>query len=234
LTGMKKQKEYANSYEENILSVLAKTLVVFLLLVIAIGCRSTATHIPLIADLAIAQADTYKLLVERELFLKYKSNLESIYQKVRACYSAGDLEFFIVYGMYFGSPEDFPSQDKYLAVNIKTSKLFHDSNTPFDKRTAQIFSKYIKPLLKIIAEEKKMLDDPLIAGVALGVRWQAKKPLMGTYEGEVDEQIQFIVLKDILNRYLGSKLTDQQLLTKSSIYLLNEARRNQKIIIKLE
>jgi hypothetical protein len=231
---MKKQREYANRNEENILSVLAKLLVVFLLLVIALGCRSTDKHIPLSADLAIAQVDAYKLAAERELFLKYKGNLESIYQKVRACYSAGDLEFFIVYGMYFGSPEGSPYQDKYLAVNIKTSKLFHDSNTPFDKRTAQIFFKYIKPLLKIIAEEKKMLDDPLIAGVALGVRWQAKKPLMGTYEGEVDEQIQFIVLKDILNRYLCSKLTDQQLLTKSSIYLLNEAKINQKILIKLE
>jgi hypothetical protein len=231
---MEKQRECANRDEENILSVLAKTLVVFLLLVIATACRSTDKHIPLSADLAIAQVDAYKLVAERELFLKYKGNLESIYQKVRACYSAGDLEFFIVYGMYFGSPEDFPSQDKYLAVNIKTSKLFHDSNTPFDKRTAQIFFEYIKPLLKIIAEEKKMLDDPLIAWVALGVRWQVKRLLMGTYEGEVHEQIQFIVLKDILNRYLGSKLTDQQLLTKSSIYLLNEARRNQKIIIKLE
>jgi hypothetical protein len=231
---MKKQREYANSYEENILSVLAKTLVVFLLLVIAIGCRSTATHIPLSADLAIAQADTYKLLVERELFLKYKSNLESIYQKIRDRYSAGDLEFFIVYGMYFCSSEGFPYQDKYLAVNIKTSKLFHDSITPFDKRTAQIFFKYIKPLLKIIADEKNMLNDPLIAGVALGVRWQVKRLLMGTCEGEVDERIQIIVFKDDLNRYLSGELTDQQLLTKSSVFLLNEARRNQKIIIKLE
>ena len=231
---MEKQREYANRDEENILSVLAKTLVVFLLLVIPIGCRSTDKHIPLNADLAIAQADTYKLVAERKLFLKYKGNLENIYQKVRGSYSAGEVEFFIVFGIYFGSPEGFVFQNKYLAVNIKKSKLFHDSNTTFDKRTAQIFFKYIKPLLTIIAEEKEMLDDPLIAGVALGIRWQVKKLLWGKYEGEVKEQIQLIVLKDTLNRSLGCKLTDQQLLDSSSIFLWDEVRKNQKIAIKLE
>jgi len=231
---MKKQRECANRDEENILPVLAKTLVVFLLLVIAIGCRSTDKHIPLNADLAIAQADTYKLVAERKLFLKYKGNLENIYHKVRGKYSSGEVEFFIVFGMYFGSPEGFASQDKYLAVNIKTSKLFHDPKTPFDKRTAQIFFKYIKPLLKIIAEEKEMLDDPLIAGVALGVRWQVKRLLWGKYEGEVQEQIQLIVLKDTLDRALAGKLTDQQLLDSSSIFLWDEVKGNQKIAIKLE
>jgi len=231
---MKKQRECANRNEENILSVLAKPLVVFLLLVVAVGCRSIDKHTPLSADLAIAQADTYKLVAERKLFLKYKGNLENIYQKIRGRYSSREVEFFIVFGMYFGSPEGFPSQDKYLAVNIKTSKLFHDSNTPFDKRTAQIFFKYIKPLFNIIAEEKKMLDDPLIAGVALGIRWQVKKLLWGKYEGEVQEQIQLIVLKDTLNRALGGKLTDQQLLDSSCIFLWDEVRGNQKTAIKLE
>ena len=231
---MKKQREYANRDEENILSVLAKLLVVFLLLVIAISCRSTDKHIPLSADLAIAQADIYKLVAEKELFLKYKGNLENIYQKVRDRYSAGEVEFFIVFGMYFASVEGLASQDKYLAVNIKTSKLFNDSKTPFDKRTAQIFFEYIKPLLKIIAGEKEMLADPLIAGVALGIRWQVNRLLFGTYKGEVQEQIQFIVLKDTLNRALGGKLTDQQLLDSSSIFLWDEVRKNQKIVIKLE
>ena len=231
---MKKQRECANRDKENILSALAKALVVFLLPVIAIGCRSTDKHIPLSADLAIAQADTYELVAERKIFLKYKGNLENIYQKVRDRHSAGEVEFFMVFGIYFGSPEGFASQNKYLAVNIKKSKLFHDSNTTFDKRTAQIFFKYIKPLLTIIAEEKEMLDDPLIAGVALGIRWQAKKLLWGKYEGEVKEQIQLIVLKDTLDRTLGGKLTDQQLLDSSSIFLWDEARKNQKIVIKLE
>ena len=79
-----------------------------------------------------------------------------------------------------------------------------------------------------------MLGDPLIAGVALGVRWQVKRLLFGTYKGEVQEQIQLIVLKDTLNISLGSKLTDQQLLDSSSIFLWDEARKNQKIAIKLE
>ena len=58
--------------------------------------------------------------------------------------------------------------------------------------------------------------------------------LFGTYKGEVQEQIQFIVLKDTLNRYLGAKLTDQQLLDSSSIFLWDEVKGNQKIVIKLE
>jgi hypothetical protein len=44
LTVMKKLREYANKNEENILAVLAKPLVVFLLLVIAISCRSIDKH----------------------------------------------------------------------------------------------------------------------------------------------------------------------------------------------
>ncbi len=88
---MKKQREYANRNEENILSVLAKLLVVFLLLVIPIGCKSVDKHIPLSAESAIAQADIYKLVAEKELFLKYKGNLENIYQKVRDRYSAGEV-----------------------------------------------------------------------------------------------------------------------------------------------
>ena len=231
---MKKQRECANRDKENILSALAKALVVFLLPVIAIGCRSTDKHIPLSVDLAIAQADTYELVAERKIFLKYKGNLENIYQKVRDRHSAGEVEFFMVFGIYFGSPDGFASQNKYLAVNIKTSKLFRDSKTPFDKRTAQIFFKYIKPLLKIIAEEKKMLADPLIAGVALGIRWQVNRLLFGTYKGEVQEQIQLIVLKDTLDRALAGKLTDQQLLDSSSVFLWDEVKGNQKIAIKLE
>jgi hypothetical protein len=89
--------------------------------------------------------------------------------------------------------------------------------------------------LKIIAEEKEMLDDSLIAGVALGVRWQAKKILpISKYEGKVHEQIQLIVLKDNLNRYLSGELTDQQLLDRSSVFKLDEEKGNQKIAIKLE
>ena len=84
-----------------------------------------------------------------------------------------------------------------------------------------------KPLLKIIAAEKELLNDPLVAGVALGVRWQVEKLLMGTYKGEVHEQIQLIVFKDNLNRYLKSEMTDQHLLDGSSIVLLHESRGNR-------
>ena len=235
LTVMKKLRGCANRNEENILPILAKPLVVLLLLVIAISCRSIEKHTTLSAELAIAPADTYLSIEERELYFKYKGNLEHIYQEVRDRYRSREVEFFVVFGIYFGSAEGFASEDNYLAVNIKTSKLFHDSKTKFGKRTAQIFSKYIKPLLKIIAEEKEMLDDSLIAGVALGVRWQAKKILpVSRYEGEVYEQIQLIVLKDNLNRYLSGELTDQQLLDRSSVFVLDDEKGNQKITIKLE
>jgi hypothetical protein len=231
---MKNQRKCANRNEENILSALAKTLVVLLLLAVAIGCRSVEKHTPLSAESVIAPAETYQSLKERELFFKYKGNLEHIYQKVRDRYTPGEVEFFIVRGIYFISAKGVASQDKYLVVNIKTSKLFHDSKTPFNKRSAQIFFEYIKPLLKIIAEEKELLDDPLVAGVTLGVRWQVKKLLLFNYVGDVDEQIQLIVLKDNLNRYLKSEITDQQLLDGSSIVLLHESRGNRKITIKLE
>ena len=233
---MKKQRACAKKRKGgNILTILAKSLVVLLLLiVVAIGCRSVEKPIPLSAELAIAPADTYQLVAERKLCLKYYDNLEDIYQKVRDRYSSEEVEFFIVFGIYFGNIKGFASEDNYLAVNIKTSKLFHDSKTKFDKRTSQIFFRYIKPLLKIIAEEKEVLDDPLMAGVALGVRWQVIKLLVGTYEGEVFEQLQLIVLKDDLNRNLSGELTDQQLLDSSSIVMLSEEGKNRKIAIKLE
>lgn len=233
---MKKQRACAKKRKGgNSLSALAKLLVVLLLLiVVAIGCRSVDKPTSLIADLAIAQADTYQLVADRELFLKFKGNLENIYQKVRNRYSSKEVEFFIVFGIYFGNITGFASEDSYLAVNIKTSKLFHDSKTKFGKRTSQIFFGYIKPLLKIIAEEKEVLDDPLMAGVALGVRWQVTKILVGTYEGEVFEQIQLIILKDDLNRNLSGELTDQQLLDNSSIFMLSEEGKDRKIAIKLE
>jgi hypothetical protein len=50
----------------------------------------------------------------------------------------------------------------------------------------------------------------------------------------VHEQIQLIVLKDNLNRYLSGELTDQQLLDRSSVFVLDEEKGNQKIAIKLE
>ena len=61
-----------------------------------------------------------------------------------------------------------------------------------------------------------------------------KRLLWGKYEGEVQEQIQLIVLKDTLDRALAVKLTDQQLLDSSSIFLWDEVKGNQKIVIKLE
>jgi hypothetical protein len=56
---MKKLRGCANRNKENILTVLAKPLVICLLLVIAISCRSIEKHTTLSAELAIAPADTY-------------------------------------------------------------------------------------------------------------------------------------------------------------------------------
>jgi len=70
LTVMEKLRGCTNRNEENILHILAKLLVVFLLLVIAISCRSIEKHTTLSAELAIAPADTYLSIEERELYFK--------------------------------------------------------------------------------------------------------------------------------------------------------------------
>jgi len=148
-------------------------------------------------------------------------------------YSPSEVEFFKVFGLCFVKAEGLASQDRYLALNIKTSKLFHDSKTPFAKRTAEIFFRYIKPLLKIIAEDE-VLDNPLIAGIALSARWQVKKLFLDKYKGILLEKIQLIVLKDDLNRNLSGEITDQQLLDRNSIFMLDEKWGNRQIAIKLE
>jgi len=97
---MKKQRECANRRGKDTLTILAKPLVVFLLLIVVIGCRSIDKHSPLNSELAIAQVDTYQSVKDRNLCLKYYGNLENIYQKVRDWYSSREVEFFIVLGKW--------------------------------------------------------------------------------------------------------------------------------------
>jgi len=198
------------------------------------ACQILNKQAPLSMESVITSGEVYESLEDKKLFTTYQNNLKNIYNHVRARYKPSQLEFFLISGICFRNIRVDTSYDTYLSLNTKSSMLFPDTKTSFEQRVSIIFNKYIKPLLKISAEETEILHDNKVAGIMINTRWKVKKVLKEKYPITLYEQVSLITKKVQLENYLKHTLTDQELLDQSTLIALNEGESLQIIKLHLE
>lgn len=208
--------------------------IIMLILNSSTACQPLHKHVPTSAESVIASADVYESIEDKTLTLKYHNNLRNIYKNVRARYKFSQLEFFLISGICFRKMRLNKSYDTYLSLNTKSSELFLDSKTRFEQRTSVIFNNYTKPLLKIAAEERVILQDSNVAGIMINTRWKVKKTLQGKYSVILFEQISLVTQKEQIDKYLRDTITDQELLDQSTLIAINEGESPQIIRLHLE
>lgn len=208
--------------------------IIILTLISSSACQILNRQAPLSMESVITSADVYESLEDKKLVTRYQNNLRNIYNHVRARYRPSQLEFFLVSGICFRNIRVNTSYDTYLSLNTKSSKLFHDTKITFEQRASTIFNKYIKPLLKISAEEKEILQDNNVAGIVINTRWKVKKILKGKYSITLFEQVSLVTKKGQIDKYLRQAITDQELIDQSILIALNEGESHKIIKLYLE
>jgi len=195
-----------------------------------IACQHLHKHRSLNKESVIAQAELYESAEDKKLVSTYQPNLEAIYHKVRARYEPHQLEFFMITGISFRKIRISKSFDTYLSLNTKSSKFFSDDTT-FEERASLVFTHYLKPLLTIAVQERTLMHDSALAGVAITTRWKVKKLLKEKHRISLSEQVSLITHKEQIDKFLTHSLTDQELLDQSTLISTNEEQNSQ--IIKL-
>lgn len=212
---------------------LLKTLTL-LLLAASSACQLLNKQVPMRKESAISPADVYESIDDRNLIAQYHNNLENIYDHVRDRYKVSQLEFFMISGICFRKLQIKKRFDTYLSLNTRTYELFLNNKTDYEQRLSIVFDHYLKPLLKIAAEEKEILQDINIAGIIISTQWKVKNPLKGEYEMILQEEVSLVTLKEQISKYMNGEMTDQELLDRSTLIVINEDEtpRIIKLILK--
>ena len=207
---------------------LLKTFTI-LLLAASSACQLLNKQVPISMKSAISPADIYELAEDRNLIIKYHNNLENIYDNVRDRYKVSQLEFFMISGICFRKLQIKKTFGTYLSLNTKIYEIFLNNKTDYEQRLSTVFNNYLKPLLKIAEEEKEILRDIDIAGIMISTQWKVNNPQKGEYDIILQEQVSLVSSKEQISKYLRDKITDQELLDRSTLIVINE-NKNPRII----
>lgn len=207
---------------------------IILLLAASSACQLLNKQVPISMESAISPVDVYELIEDRNLIIKYHNNLENIYDNVRDRYKVSQLEFFMISGICFRKLQIKKTFDTYLSLNTKIYELFLNNKTDYEQRLSIVFNRYLKPLLKITAEEKEILGDIDIAGIMISTQWKVNNPLEGGYDIILQEQVSLVSPREQTGKYLRDEITDQELLDLSTLIVINEDKtpRIIKLILK--
>ena len=207
---------------------------IILLLAASSACQLLNKQVPISMESAISPVDVYELIEDRNLIIKYHNNLENIYDNVRDRYKVSQLEFFMISGICFRKLQIKKTFDTYLSLNTKIYELFLNNKTDYEQRLSIVFNRYLKPLLKITAEEKEILGDIDIAGIMISTQRKVNNPLEGGYDIILQEQVSLVSPREQTGKYLRDEITDQELLDLSTLIVINEDKtpRIIKLILK--
>ncbi len=179
---------------------------IILLLAASSACQLLNKQVPISMESAISPVDVYELIEDRNLIIKYHNNLENIYDNVRDRYKVSQLEFFMISGICFRKLQIKKTFDTYLSLNTKIYELFLNNKTDYEQRLSIVFNRYLKPLLKITAEEKEILGDIDIAGIMISTQWKVNNPLEGGYDIILQEQVSLVSPREQTGKYLRDEI----------------------------
>ena len=198
------------------------------------SCKSMSKPTPLDSSSVIAPLNVYESPQDRSLAIKYYSNLENIYNRIRSHFNPSKLEFFMISGICFRRLQMEKTFDLYLSLNTKSPQVFQEDETTFEQRAAAIFKSYIKQLLVIAAQEKAILNDEVVTGIMVNSRWQIETILNPQYHSVSFEQLTFVAPKKEVNDYVNHLITDQELVNRSILIALQNGETPRVITLSLE
>ena len=201
---------------------------------VSASCQLYHKPKPLMSESVIASPAIYESQEDKLLVIKHQSSLKNIYDTIRNQFSPGTLEFFLISGLCFRKLQLKNTYDTYLSISTRSSTVFSADESSFEKRASQIFTTYSKPLLSIAASEKTMVEDDAIAGIMVSTRWNVEKKIKQNYRLTSYEEINLVVQKKQINDFLSGAITDQHLLTQSTVIALSEGESPRMIQLTLE
>ena len=209
-------------------------IVLIVLFAASNSCKSMSKPTPLDSSSVIAPLNVYESPQDRSLAIKYYSNLENIYNRIRSHFNPSKLEFFMISGICFRRLQIEKTFDLYLSLNTKSPQVFQEDETTFEQRAAAIFKSYIKQLLVIAAQEKAILNDEVVTGIMVNSRWQIETILNPQYHSVSFEQLTFVAPKKEVNDYVNHLITDQELVNRSILIALQNGETPRVITLSLE
>ena len=175
--------------------------------------------------------ESYQTQLGRDLAIKYLPNMENIYDTIRAQYG-NSVDFPDKLGLGFTKDVD---EKGYFSVQvIMNYMIFNTLQTGFNKRAATTFSRYGKDLFSILASQKEILNDPALSGVSLTIGWIARNFLTSQFYGGEYECLRIYAQKNVLEDFLGYKISNQEFINKCNVYGMQGTRELGKIEVDLK
>jgi hypothetical protein len=110
-------------------------------------------------------------------------------------------------GIGFYKPKHLSGDPRYLSLNIDVEQEPSAEFSAFtrEERASRMFSRYVAPMLRRVAEHQGLVHDPLLDGFTVIVSWLKAVPKRGG-PPPVNETIAAFIPRAVADDYLGGRL----------------------------
>ena len=177
------------------------------LLAVGLALAGPATAAPPIDR--VLPPDQYTSDKGRQLARAYARDLSELNAEIYHCLPWVDVQ---KNGIGFFKPKHLSGDQRYLSLNIVVAQQPSAEFTSFgpDDRASRMFSRYVPPLLRRMAQNAELLRDPLLDGFTIIVSWMKAEP-RNAGERPVNETIAAFVPKAAAADYVAKRLPVGQL-----------------------
>jgi hypothetical protein len=157
----------------------------------------------------VLPADQYTSDKGRRLAQAYARDLSELNAEIYHCLPWVDVQ---KNGLGFFKPKHLPGDERYLSLNIVVEQQPSAEFTSFtrEERASRMFSRYVPPMLRRLAQNVELLRDPRLDGFTVIVSWMKAEPRRGGPR-PVNETIAAFVPKPTAVDYVEQRLPVGQL-----------------------
>ena len=174
---------------------------------------SPATAAP--DDDRVLPADQYRSEKARQLAVKYASALRALNTSLYHCLPWTDVQ---KHSIGFYKPKDTAGDDRYLSARLYVEQDFAPAfaRMSIEERASSMFSRYVIPMLRMMTRERRLLDDPAVAGFAVLLEWR-KHGVRGVDSRPIHETIAVFTPKPLVLSFLARAITTRDLAARSRV-----------------
>jgi hypothetical protein len=186
-----------------------------LALAAALGAAVPARVAAAPSDDRVLPADQYTSEKARGLAAAHDGALRALNAYVYHCLPWVEVQR---HSIGFFKPRHVDQDERYLSVRIyveqEPSPEF--AALPLEQRASSMFSRYAGALLRQMAREHALLNDPAVAGFAVLLEWQ-KQGVRGVGQRPVHETIAAFMDKPLVLRYLAGVMPVRELAARARV-----------------
>jgi tetratricopeptide (TPR) repeat protein len=163
--------------------------------------------------------------------VKYETNLENIFTKVRKTYKPSEIEFVPNIrdksaGLSFMKLLESKNDERFLTLAVVAPFAFFDKRqSMYQERAAAIFTAYIRGLMEIALQETEVINDPDVVGVWISIAWST----LDANSVKRGEGFSLIGKKEYCKSFVSHTLTPQDFISRVTIKGIQEGKDLGKI-----